>query len=167
MKKHKMTENNLEQLEKNIQAHQQDEGRLPSIQPDNQSIRSVRSNVSQKSKASVQSRVVRQADQESCISGTSYQSSRMQKSLYELGDEDDEWATIIKFDQELYKKEKELQAIREQEQKRKMKRELDRQVQEKQRMVQGEREELDQYNDMQRRQLNLMDQREQERQDHR
>lgn len=48
-----------------------------------------------------------------------------------------------------------------------MKRELDRQVQEKQRMVEGEREELDQYNDMQRRQLNLMDQREQERQDHR
>ena len=58
----------------------------------------------------------------------SYQSSRQQKSLYELGDEDDEWATIIKFDQELYRKEKELQAIREQEQKRKMKRELDRQV---------------------------------------
>lgn len=98
MKKHKMTENNLEQLEKNIQAHHQDEGRLPSIQPDNQSIRSVRSNVSQKSKVSVQSRQVRQADQESVISGTSYQSSRQQKSLYELGDEDDEWATIIKFD---------------------------------------------------------------------
>lgn len=51
MKKHKMTEGNLEQLEKNIQAHHQEEGRLPSI--DNQSVRSVRSNLSQKSKATV------------------------------------------------------------------------------------------------------------------
>ena len=78
----------------------------------------------------------------------SYQSSNHPRSLYELGDEDDEWATIIKFDQELYKKEKELQMIREQEQKKKMKRELDRQVQEKYRMAQLEREELGQYNDM-------------------
>lgn len=38
--------------------------------------------------------------------------------------------------------------IREQEQKKKMKRELDRQMNEKQRMAQMEREELDQYNDM-------------------
>jgi len=38
----------------------------------------------------------------------SYQSSNCHRSVYELGDEDDEWATIIKFDQELFKKEKEL-----------------------------------------------------------
>lgn len=72
----------------------------------------------------------------------SYQSSNCRRSVYELGDEDDEWATIIKFDQELFKKEKELQMIREQEQKKKMKRELDRQVHEKQMMLQAEREEL-------------------------
>jgi len=28
------------------------------------------------------------------------------------GDEDDEWATLVKFDSELYKKERELEKIR-------------------------------------------------------
>lgn len=47
------------------------------------------------------------------------------------GDEDDEWATLVKFDTELHKKERELERIRQQEFKKKMKSELDRQIQEK------------------------------------
>lgn len=38
-----------------------------------------------------------------------------------------------------------------------MKKELDRQVEEKQRMVMADNQEMDQYNDMQKRQLGLMD----------
>ena len=47
------------------------------------------------------------------------------------GDEDDEWATLVKFDTELYKKEKELENVRKQEFKKKIKSELDRQLNEK------------------------------------
>lgn len=36
-----------------------------------------------------------------------------QKSVYYVeGDEEDEWATLVKFDTELFKKEKELERIR-------------------------------------------------------
>lgn len=41
-------------------------------------------------------------------------SSVGQKSVYYVeGDEEDEWATLVKFDTELFKKEKELERIRE------------------------------------------------------
>jgi hypothetical protein len=40
-------------------------------------------------------------------------SSVGQKSVYYVeGDEEDEWATLVKFDTELFKKEKELERIR-------------------------------------------------------
>lgn len=42
------------------------------------------------------------------------------------GDEEDEWATLVKFDTELFKKERELEKMRENEFKNKMKSELDR-----------------------------------------
>ena len=47
------------------------------------------------------------------------------------GDEDDEWATLVKFDTELFKKEIELEKIRQSEFKRKIKHELDKQLEEK------------------------------------
>ena len=57
-------------------------------------------------------------------------SSMAPKSVYYVeGEEDDEWATLVKFDTELFKKEKELERIREQEFKKKMKVELDNQIQ--------------------------------------
>lgn len=42
------------------------------------------------------------------------------------GDEDDEWATLVKFDTELFKKEQELEKIRQGEFKKKIKNELDK-----------------------------------------
>jgi hypothetical protein len=54
-------------------------------------------------------------------------SSKAPQSVYYLeGDEEDEWATLVKFDTELFKKEKELEKMREKEFKKKMKNELDR-----------------------------------------
>lgn len=45
--------------------------------------------------------------------GTSETSSVASKSVYHVeGDDDDEWATLVKFDTELFKKEKELEKIR-------------------------------------------------------
>lgn len=54
------------------------------------------------------------------------------KSVYMMdGDEEDEWATLVKFDTELFKKEQELEKIRQQEFKKKIKHELDKQLDEK------------------------------------
>ena len=75
-------------------------------------------------------------------------SSRCQKSIYQLANEEDEWAMIMKFDQELYKKEKELEKMREIEQKKKIKNELDRQLEEKRRYFDYEKKEEFEYNDM-------------------
>lgn len=135
VKNNKISEGGLKELEQKIMK-EGDNTKLPQIQQDDQ--KSIRSNKSMKSNRSQQQMQQSQQDYDQM----SYQSSNCRRSVYELGDEDDEWATIIKFDQELFKKEKELQMIREQEQKKKMKRELDRQVNEKQMMVQAEREEL-------------------------
>jgi len=54
------------------------------------------------------------------------------------GDDDDEWATLVKFDTELFKKEKELERLREEEFKKKIKRELDKQMEEKKRKKNAE-----------------------------
>jgi len=42
------------------------------------------------------------------------------------GDDKDEWATIMKFDTELFKKEQEMEKLRLVEQKKKMQRDLER-----------------------------------------
>lgn len=56
------------------------------------------------------------------------------KSVYQVeGDDEDEWATLVKFDTELFKKEKELERMREEEFKKKIKKELDKQLEEKKR----------------------------------
>lgn len=72
------------------------------------------------------------------------------KSVYYVeGEEDDEWATLVKFDTELFKKEKELERIREQEFKKKMKVELDNQIQEKNKRLDKEKGEELAYNTLQ------------------
>lgn len=59
--------------------------------------------------------------------------------MYQVeGDDDDEWATLVKFDTELFKKEKELERLREEEFKKKIKRELDKQMEEKKRKKNAE-----------------------------
>lgn len=61
-------------------------------------------------------------------------SSTRPKSVYLQEDEDDEWATLLKYDAELFKKEKELELHRNAEMKKKVKEELDRQILEKKRL---------------------------------
>ena len=51
-------------------------------------------------------------------------SSQAAKSVYQINDVEDEWATIVKFDSELYKKEQELESLRVREQKKKYCKEL-------------------------------------------
>lgn len=65
------------------------------------------------------------------------------------GDEEDEWATLVKFDTELFKKEIELEKMRESEFKKKMKTELDRQLLEKQKKKKEEVSEESAYVDLQ------------------
>lgn len=88
-------------------------------------------------------------------------SSRAPPSVYYLeGDEDDEWATIVKFDTELFKKEQELEKQRNAEFKKKMKNELDKQVVEKNGKKVDDRVETDAYVRLQDHQLNVYDLRE-------
>eukprot|EP00825_Cyclidium_porcatum_P038651 TRINITY_DN4527_c0_g1_i4.p1 TRINITY_DN4527_c0_g1~~TRINITY_DN4527_c0_g1_i4.p1 ORF type:complete len:557 (+),score=167.16 TRINITY_DN4527_c0_g1_i4:224-1894(+) len=72
-------------------------------------------------------------------------SSKAPRSVYYLeGDEEDEWATLVKFDTELFKKERELEKQREKEFKKKIKNELDKQLQERDvRKVSDKNEEQD------------------------
>ena len=71
-----------------------------------------RSNASSKPESRSQKQFVDQ-DRKSNVSGrsgnTSETSSVTSKSVYQVeGDDEDEWATLVKFDTELFKKEKEL-----------------------------------------------------------
>jgi hypothetical protein len=69
-------------------------------------------------------------EKQSVRSGASSETSSLaSKSVYQVeGDDDDEWATLVKFDTELFKKEKELERLREEEFKKKIKKELDKQL---------------------------------------
>ena len=52
--------------------------------------------------------------------------SQAPKSVYLGGNEKDEWATIMKFDTELYKKEQQMDKLRLTEQKKKLRSDLQR-----------------------------------------
>lgn len=63
----------------------------------------------------------------------------------------------MKFDQELYKKEKELEKIRQNEQKKKIKQELDKQTDEKKFIGTLEKKDEFQYNDIVKKQIEIYD----------
>ena len=48
------------------------------------------------------------------------------RSVYQMNEIEDEWATIVKFDTELFKKEKELEKLRQIEQKKKIRNEYNK-----------------------------------------
>lgn len=79
------------------------------------------------------------------------------------GDDEDEWATLVKFDTELFKKEKELERMREEEFKKKIKRELDKQMEEKNRRKKLEANEEAEYKELQTQQIEAYDRREKEK----
>jgi len=92
-------------------------------------------------------------------------SSQQPKSVYHLGDEDDEWATILKHDTEIFKKEKELEKVKDKETKRRIKEELDQQIDEKRRVKEGEAKHLQDYNSAVNTQLKHMDVREKKKEE--
>jgi len=84
-------------------------------------------------------------------------SSERPKSVYMQGDSDNEWATMLKYDTELYKKERALEELKEKELKKRTKQELDRQIAEKKRLKKEEEEEMKKYNHFVQKQLKQMD----------
>ncbi|KAL4453090.1 hypothetical protein ABPG74_015321 [Tetrahymena malaccensis] len=137
--------------------------------------KSVRSQVSQKSHVSGVSQKNQQQNQNQYQQhhdnvshrdddGLSATSSKAPQSVYYLeGDEDDEWAAIVKFDTELFKKEQDLEKQRNAEFKKKMRNELDKQLAEKGSRKVHERVENDAYVDLQNHQLNVYDEREKQK----
>lgn len=86
------------------------------------------------------------------------------RSVYQVeGDDEDEWATLVKFDTELFKKEKELEKMREEEFKKKIKKELDKQLEEKKRRKDIEKQEAEEYHKLQVEQCGIYDQREKDK----
>jgi hypothetical protein len=109
MKNEKVTEENLKKLEQKIR-----EG--ANIKNDALSQKSVKSPKNQPDSLSVVSQNNKQSPQEDrCDDAISVSSSQKPKSVYAQGESDDEWATILRYDAELYKKEKALEKVREQE----------------------------------------------------
>lgn len=96
----------------------------------------------------------------------SVQDSIGPRSVYHLN-EDDEWAAIMKYDSELYKKERDLEAMMERERKKKVKMELDQQITEKQRLKEMEQDELSRYMDVQKKLLTIHDVKEKSKEDER
>ena len=147
LKNEKLTEDNLKRLEQRIKdgprsgaARQEDQQSKPALLP---SIH----NATQRQEPGVRSHEAGTKSQVSFKQAPrdrdddddlSVASSTRPKSVYLQEDEDDEWATLLKYDAQLFKKEKELEFQRNNEMKKKVKEELDRQVLEKKR--------LDKYN---------------------
>ena len=94
-------------------------------------------------------------------------SSTRPKSVYLQEDEDDEWATLLKYDAELFKKEKELEFQRNLEMKKKVKEELDRQILEKKRLQKYEDEDERAYAGALENQIKNYDFREKKKEDER
>lgn len=165
IKNEKLTEENLKKLEARIQQGVAEQGApqkssknhsnaLPEIKrPPSNDANSVR-------KAELlENRSVKHDD------AVSVASSFKPKSVYHVGDEEDEWALILKFDQELYKKEREMENTRQAEQMKKLKGELDRQIVEKNHFKQRDVQESQAYNQIQEKQLEIMDKRAKEKED--
>lgn len=92
-------------------------------------------------------------------------SSQRPRSVYQLGDEDDEWAIMMKYDAELHKKEKEIEKLRELDQRKKMKVELDKQLEEKNKVKQWEKQDLSQYMNVVHKQLDQYDNKEKKKEE--
>jgi len=164
IKNEKLTEDNLKKLEQRIQAYQNQppsqykgsgpNNNLPLIQASQEKADRLQGDT-RSVKSQQQVRLLPQDNNDAI----SVASSMKPKSVYHVGDEDDEWAMILKFDQELYKKELELDEMRQKEQMKKLRNELDRQIVEKNHLKGRDHEELQVYNKIQEKQLEITDRR--------
>lgn len=171
MKNEKLTEENLRKFEQRIkdgkigQNNQAPsaKGGAPSVQGNqdakqgNQAEQSIR----QIDLASVKGANVR--NEQANDDAISVTSSQRPRSVYQLGEEDDEWATMMKYDAELHKKERELEKLRDLEQKKKIKDELDRQLEEKRKNQEYDRHDLNNYRQLMGVQMDQFDNREQKK----
>ena len=172
IKNEKLTEDNLKKLEQRIQAFSkpdqksQKNGQNPPNQQNLPPIQASQSQMKADKLMQLDTKSVRSqqqpVDNNDAISVTS---SMKPRSIYHVGDEDDEWAMILKFDQELYKKERDLEQSRQKEQMNKLKNELDRQIVEKNHLKSRDVQELQVYNKIQEKQLEIMDRRTKEKED--
>jgi hypothetical protein len=142
MKSEKMTEDNLKKLEQKIREGANIQSQAPSVK----GLESPKNQVLTNSEIQAHSQHEHHhhhhhADDDAA----SVASSQKARSVYAQGDSDDEWATMMKYDTDLYRKEKALEKVREQEQKKKIKDELDRQIEQKRRMQAGEDDEIKRY----------------------
>lgn len=169
MKNEKLTEENLKKLEQKIKDGTGAKGPVSQKADDAKSQASV---AQSKNEASLHQVGQGQSahhhhhhhhhdhDHDDAISVTS---SNKPISVYNQGDSDDEWATMMKYDTELYKKEKTLEKVREQEQKKRIKAELDRQIEEKKRVQAQESGEMGKYNQLVQEQMKTFDRKENKR----
>ena len=143
LKNEKLTEENLKKLEQRIKDGPQAGLRPKSVnnpepqtsQPNEQPVQQITSaNQHEKAKSHVSFPQDLRNDDELSVT-----SSTRPKSIYVQEDEDDEWATMLKYDAELYKKEKELARQRDADMKKKIKEELERQILEKKRLELGDK----------------------------
>ncbi len=163
IKNEKLTEDNLKKLEQRIQAFSKpDQKTLSKQAPSQKNFPPIAGSQGQQKADKLMLQVDQKSmrdeqmiDNDAC----SCTSSIKPKSVYHVGDEDDEWAMILKFDQELYKKEKELDLMRQKEQMNKLKNELDRQIVEKGHLKSIDNQELQVYNNIQEKQLEIIDRR--------
>lgn len=169
IKTENLTEANLRKLDDRLAAKQEMQpgsragskaGSVKSMS--NASVHSQRSQASQKSAARAPSersapRQI-QDDARSVASSASYQSS-----VYVPEDDEDEWAAILEHNTIMYREEERQRLLREQENRLKMKKELDRQMQERQARKRQEVEENMLYEDAQQKNIELMAQREQQK----
>lgn len=175
IKNEKLTEDNLKRLEQRIQSfqnqpshHNQATGAANSKGGAPQNLPPIQGSQDKADRLQGDNRSVKsqqgrpQVQQDDAVSCTS---SMKPKSIYHVGDEDDEWAMILKFDQELYKKEREMDDMRHVEQMKKLRNELDRQIVEKNHLKGRDHEELQVYNKIQEKQLEIMDRRIKEKED--
>mmetsp|Transcript_6278 Transcript_6278/g.6163 ORF Transcript_6278/g.6163 Transcript_6278/m.6163 type:complete len:503 (-) Transcript_6278:33-1541(-) len=164
MKAETLTEANLQKLDERIRKKAEGDYDTQSVRShqsvpkSQQSAPSVRSGQSQKSKASRQAPV----DQQSDYDGLSVTSSQVTAS-YVPDDNEDEWAAIIDHDTLMYREEERARLRRENENKVKLKRELDRQLGEKEIRKHMEVEENKLYEEAQKKNLEMMEDREKQR----
>ena len=148
MKNEKLTEGNLLLLEQKIKDLSSNPSKpiLDSNDPKNEDATYNKSfkNTGSEFNQSVTQAKLRPADDDAI----SMASSQRPKSVYALGNEDDEWAIMLKYDTELYKKEKELEKIRDYEAKKRIKHELDRQIEDKKRLKVQEDRNIQVYTSM-------------------
>jgi len=157
MKNEKLTEENLKKLEQKIKDGTGAPGALSQKADDAKSQVSAHSKQNEGNSHQVGQGQCAHHDHDDAVSVAS---STKPRSVYAQGDSDDEWATMLKYDTELYKKEKTLEKVREQEQKKRIKIELDRQIEEKKRVQAQEEQEMKKYTNLVQNQMQTYDKKE-------